>query len=44
MMKLHTTNVECLTNMPVNTHYFILRDNDFKDLVYELPGQPSYLC
>ena len=28
--------------MPVNTHYFILWDNDFTGLVYELRRQPSY--
>ena len=40
-MKLRTSNVERLTNIPVNVHYFILPDNDFTGFVYELRGQPS---
>ena len=40
-MQLRTINVECLTNMPINTHYIILPNYDFTGLVYELRGQPS---
>ena len=42
-MKLCTIYVDCLTNMPINTHYFILPNNDFTGLVYELRGQPLYI-
>ena len=41
-MKLRTIYVGCLANMPLNKHDFILPNNDFTNLVYELWGQPSY--
>ena len=41
-MKFQIVYVEYLTNMPINTHYFIPPNNDFTDFVYELQGQPSF--